>query len=182
MSYINVVDIESTCWQDDAEQAKNVSEIIEIGIVQLNLKTLGVSKKESICVIPTESEVSGFCTELTGWTEEALRKDGMTFVKALERLRLTYNSRYITWASYGDYDRSTFVKQCQRRQLDYPFGNQHINVKAIMKSAFTDVGGLGTAVEKFGMTFKGRQHNGADDAENIARVYSKLLKNIRGEI
>lgn len=60
---LNIIDIEATCWAAQPLPGQ-VSEIIEIGLCVLNLRTLERVERRSIRVRPERSEVSVFCTEL----------------------------------------------------------------------------------------------------------------------
>ena len=56
MTFLNVVDVEATCWEGDPPAGQR-NEIIEIGIVALNLETLECTDKRSIMVRPEYSEI-----------------------------------------------------------------------------------------------------------------------------
>lgn len=169
---ILVVDLEATCWEQDGEYQKLHSEIIEIGICELDIHSGEISKKRGILVIPEHSTISQFCTDLTSITSEMIDQEGISFEEAVQVLHDEYNSSQYTWASYGAYDRNKFREQCQQRQVEYPFGNQHLNVKNV----FRDVAGLRRAMGmkralqhlKFPLT--GTHHRGVDDAYNIAKI------------
>jgi hypothetical protein len=78
------------------------------------------------------SKVSEFCTKLTTLTPEIVSA-GQSFQSVLESLRTLYNSRERVWASYGDYDRRQFEKNCALYDgLPYPFGSRHLNIKTLV--------------------------------------------------
>lgn len=173
---IIVVDLESTCWQD-APPANQESEIIEIGVALLDLQTHQISPPESILITPERSQVSRFCTVLTSLTQELLDADGISFLTACKKLEKNYGSRERTWASYGDYDRRMFERQCQARGVRYPFGVTHLNVKnlfAVMRGLPHEVG-MDEALRVAGLELEGRHHRGVDDAYNIAKLLRQLL-------
>jgi inhibitor of KinA sporulation pathway (predicted exonuclease) len=96
---------------------------------------------------------------------------------ACQYLRQRYQTRQRTWASYGDYDRRQFERQCQRGKVPYPFGPTHLNVKnlyALCYSLEHEVR-LAQALEHCGRTFDGTPHRGVDDAWNIAGLLILLL-------
>ena len=64
LNVILVVDVESTCWEGTPPPGQ-ASVIIEIGLCPVDLKTLTRIEKRSLLVKPVQSELSGFCTELT---------------------------------------------------------------------------------------------------------------------
>lgn len=175
LDQIIVVDIEATCWEGKLPAGEE-NEIIEIGICTLDIASGKRLEKESILVKPERSRVSPFCTQLTTLTQEQVDQ-GISFVEACAILKEKYLSKERVWASYGDYDRNQFEKQCQARFIDYPFGSRHINVKtlvAVMYGLPREVGMAG-ALEVLNLPLDGTHHRGVDDAWNIAGILSKLL-------
>ena len=59
-----VVDVESTCWEGSPPKGQQ-SDIIEVGLCLLDLKTLERSEKRALMIQPARSTISPFCTELT---------------------------------------------------------------------------------------------------------------------
>jgi len=172
---ILVIDVEATCWDGDPP-AGQTSEIIEIGLCVLDVATGERSAPRAIMVKPQRSTMSEFCIQLTTITPEML-VDGMDFSAACALLREEYRSHQRTWASYGDYDRLQFVKQCEQWDIPYPFGPSHINVKNLLALQFglkREVG-LGRATRLLGLPFEGTAHRGVDDAWNIAAVLARVL-------
>jgi|SRR3972149_2482337 len=180
MSYkyyeIVVVDIESTCWESDASKPLGEeAEIIEIGIAALAggdiVNNLGIIVK------PIHSTISPFCTELTTLTEEYINQYGIEFTEALDMMRKEYHTRDRVWASWGEYDKNMFKKQCEKRNLPYPFGNRHINIKTLFTLMYNlpKELGLNQAYNVLGWSLSGTHHRGCDDAYNIARVLKHLL-------
>lgn len=179
LDQILVVDIEATCWEG-AIPPEEESEIIEIGICPLDIATGQRLEKESILVKPERSRVSEFCTQLTTLTQEQVDR-GISFKDACSLLRKKYLSKDRIWASYGDYDRSQFQRQCQSRSITYPFGNRHLNVKSLLAVVYALPGevGMAQALELLNLPLEGTHHRGGDDAWNIAGILSKLLLQAR---
>lgn len=178
---IIVVDVESTCWKSKPPQGEE-SEIIEIGICLLDVASATPTEKESILVKPERSRVSKFCTELTTLTQKQVDK-GISFAEACAALKSKYKSPQRVWASYGDYDRNMFQKQTLRRDMKYPFGPRHINVKTLFALAYNlekEVGMPG-ALETLKIPLEGTHHRGGDDAWNIAKILGELLLQTRGK-
>lgn len=182
---INVVDIESTCWANENEKPKGqLSEIIEIGVCTLGVATLSVQDARSLLVTPIDSEISAFCTKLTTLTDIKVRMEGVELGAACEELRVLRRSRERIWASYGDYDRRMFGENCKRREIPYPFGPRHLNVKSLAAIAFgwpKEIG-LTEALSRLGLEFEGTHHRGVDDAVNTAKLLAELIRGMRGEI
>jgi inhibitor of KinA sporulation pathway (predicted exonuclease) len=179
LDQILVVDIEATCWEG-AIPSEEESEIIEIGICPLDIATGQRLEKESILVKPERSRVSEFCTQLTTLTQEQVDR-GISFKDACSLLRKKYLSKDRIWASYGDYDRSQFQRQCQSHSITYPFGNRHLNVKSLLAVVYALPGevGMAQALELLNLPLEGTHHRGGDDAWDIARILSKLLLQAR---
>jgi inhibitor of KinA sporulation pathway (predicted exonuclease) len=172
---ILVIDVEATCWDGDPP-GRQTSEIIEIGLCVLDVATGDRSIPRAIMVKPQHSTLSDFCIQLTTITPEML-ENGMDFSSACSLLREEYRSHQRTWASYGDYDRLQFVKQCEQWDIPYPFGPSHINVKnllALQLGLKREVG-LGRGMRLLGLPFEGTAHRGVDDAWNIAAVLARVL-------
>ncbi len=176
---ILVIDVEATCWKDKIPQGQK-NEIIEIGICVLDTASGERVASESLLVKPN-SEISEFCTELTTLTQAEIEKKGISFKEACKVLRKEYLSQQYTWASYGDYDRRQFERECQEKNVGYPFGTSHINIKnllALTQNWKREVG-MATALEKLDIPLEGTHHRGVDDAWNIANILAWLLKSPR---
>lgn len=174
--FLNIIDLEATCWEGEAPPGQQ-SEIIEIGVTVLNLNTLERSQKRSILVNPTRSEVSAFCTQLTGHTAEGL-SGGLTFMQACDVLRREYHADSRPWASWGDYDWKMLRGQCERFGVLYPLSARHTNAKKVFTEAhgLKRRPGMAQALEMVGLPLEGRHHNGADDTWNIAALVAELVK------
>lgn len=178
LNRVLVVDVESTCWDQPSGQE---SEIIEIGWCFLQRQPLKRIQRGSIFVRPRVSSVSEFCTRLTSLTQAHVDQ-GIPFAEACAQLR-KMGARNLTWASYGDYDRKMFEKQCTPGfpdpwRAEYPFGPRHLNVKnlcALIMGWDREVG-MDEALKRLGLPLEGRHHRGEDDAWNIADILGELLR------
>ena len=180
---ILVIDVEATRWEGKAPDGQ-MNDIIEVGLTLVNVQTFELSGKRSILVRPDRSTVSPFCTSLTTITQEMVDEQGVSFAEACKILRKEYDSRDRLWASWGDYDRRQFERECRERGVGYPFGVSHMNVKTLFAilHGHTRETGARHAVESLGYTFEGTHHRGHDDAWNIATTLSHLLKTHRAVI
>src|SRR5262245_54067850 len=131
---VNVVDVEATCW-DDAPPAGQVSEIIEIGLTVVDIAAGERVGRHRVLVRPRRSVVSAFCTELTGLTQSEV-DGGVEFADACRLLAKEHEAGRRGWASWGDYDRKQFLRQCESTGVEYPFGHRHTNAKAVFTTAF----------------------------------------------
>jgi inhibitor of KinA sporulation pathway (predicted exonuclease) len=176
MKKIIVVDLESTCWEHKPPEGE-VSEIIEIGICVLNTETGRLENSKAIFVKPTRSKVGEFCTRLTTLTQEMV-DEGITFKEACQQLQDEYQTKDYTWASYGAYDLNMFKKQCESFGVEYPFSDDHINVKALFaeRNDLDRPLGMTGALYKAEIELTGTHHRGVDDAKNIAKILYTLVK------
>ncbi|TWU49274.1 3'-5' exonuclease [Rubripirellula reticaptiva] len=181
LDVILVVDLESTCWEGSPPPGQT-SEIIEIGLRTVDLKTLTRTEKRSFLVKPVLSEISEFCTELTTLTPDMLTDAG-SLADAVKVLKKEYGSKDRLWASWGDYDRRQFERVCKDLNVGYPFGPSHLNVKSLFAAAMGSGHELGLdgAYKQLGLELEGTHHRGDDDAWNIAQILCRLLKTMRSD-
>lgn len=170
---LNVVDVEATCWNGERPPGA-VNEIIEIGIAVVDLASAQRVRRHGIVVRPERSEVSAFCTDLTGITQDEV-DTGMSFAQACVVLADEFDSGARMWASWGDYDRNQFTRQCAEAAVPYPFGSRHVNAKALFAVEYSlSRSGMASALRKAGLPLEGRHHRGEDDAWNIAALVLHL--------
>ena len=174
-----VVDVEATCWDGKPPPGEH-NEIIEIGACLLDVATLTRSDKRGWFVRPERSTVSPFCTELTTIRPENVA-NAPTLFEVLAQMQDELDAKNRPWASYGDYDRRQFEKDCKAKSVRYPFGPAHLNVKNLAAFALghTRPMGMAGALKELGIPLEGTHHRGVDDAWNIAAVLAAVLKAAR---
>ncbi|MFI1912686.1 exonuclease domain-containing protein [Nocardia sp. NPDC020380] len=174
--FLNVVDVEATCWEGKNPPGMP-SEIIEIGLCVIDVERLERVEKTSILVRPEHSTVSEFCTQLTTLTPEQVAS-GISFAAACELLRAEYRADSRGWASWGNYDRTQFERQCGATEVRYPFGQRHTNAKVAFSAArgTSHRYGMAGALRMTGLPLEGTHHRGGDDAWNIAALVIELMK------
>jgi inhibitor of KinA sporulation pathway (predicted exonuclease) len=179
LDQVIVIDVEATCWEG-APPPGQASEVIEIGVCPVEAATGRRLGKTSILVRPERSAVSPFCTRLTTLTAEQVA-GGVSFADASARLRKEFRTQDRLWASYGDYDRKQFERQCAAAGLNTPFGPSHLNVKTLFALArgLPHEVGMDQALELAGLPLEGTHHRGGDDAWNIAALLATLLTRLR---
>jgi len=182
LDQILVIDVESTCWEGEPP-AGETSEIIEIGLCPVDVASAQRLEKRSILVRPERSDISRFCTELTGLAPEMFTRAG-TLAEAVETLMRGYGSANRLWASWGDYDRKQFERVCRLAGVEYPFGPSHLNVKTLFSAVTCQPRELRleTAYAQLGRKLEGRHHRGDDDAWNIAGILCLLLQSSRSSL
>lgn len=172
---ILVVDIEATCWQGNPPPGQE-SEIIEVGLCLLDTASGQPREKRSILVRPQRSRVSPFCTRLTTLTQADVDQ-GISFGEACTILENQYHSKRRIWASYGNYDRQQFQRDCAASGVPYPFSDHHINVKALFAKThgLRRRVGMARALKMLNLPLAGTHHRGHDDAWNIAHILAILI-------
>lgn len=180
LKLVNVVDVESTCWDSDPPIGEE-SEIIEIGITVVNVESLERISKHSILVKPMYSKVSPFCTQLTSLTQKELDENGIPFYMAVEQIKTDFNAKNRLWVSWGDYDRVQFERNCHLYQTQYPFGRRHLNLKTLFAIAgsFKREEGVASVLDRFEVPFEGFHHRGDADSWNIANLLIKFIGSVR---
>lgn len=174
---VNVIDLEATCWERPDERPDDErQEIIEIGICAVDVPGRKILDKEAIFVRPTQSKISDFCTELTSITPDMV-EDAGSLPEAFHRLYDRYDCQNRIWASWGDWDRKMFLKDCRAKGVMYPFPDTHFNIKALysLHNGLTTQRGLGKACHLEGLEFEGTHHRGVDDAYMISQLMLKIL-------
>lgn len=173
----NVLDLELSCYPDGKFPDDERQEIIEVGLTTVDLRDMRILTVRSIPIIPTMSTISPFCTELTGWTEAALRKQGVEFEEAVRRLE-KYGSKNRLLVSDSAGDRKFFDWQCAMLGKSSPFGDDELNV-SVLYSMYTEQFenvSLEDKLAKLGLKFEGRPHRADSDSLNIARLMVELKR------
>jgi len=187
---INIVDLEATCWDNqeapDGQPQYKVSEIIEIGIAQIDLKQMKIVDKGTYLVKPKlyGGKLSKYCTDLTSLTQEQIDEQGTTLQYAFERMKSEFKTMKYEWASWGDYDRAHVQRECVKWNLQYPFHKTHTNLKYWLSALLgvkiqRNVNGM---MDFLHMDFEGHAHRGVDDAYNIARMYLEIVGELRQHV
>lgn len=172
---ILVVDLEATCWAE--KNPRRVGEIIEIGICLVNLKERKIERSGSFVVRPLDLDISPYCTELTGWTLEDIKK-GYPLGDVLNTIGKEYPLASCAWASWGDYDRQQLQRECWDKCIEYPFSDTHLNLKFLhaIINGMSHGTGMAKALKGYNIELIGRHHRGLDDSINTARLLIKMLE------
>jgi len=147
------------------------------GIVEFNLLSGSISSKVSHNIRPQYSEVSEFCTELTGITPEELEGEkNFSQVYDMIKERFPHLKNY-TWASYGDYDRKHLKEMSDLHKIPYFFGRTHINIKNLfaLKWRLSKEVGLRKALKILDKELVGQHHIALDDALNTTEIFKACL-------
>lgn len=180
LSTVVVIDVESTCWEKGANSPNQVNEIIEIGVCEVDTTHLERVRRATMLVRPERSTVSEFCTDLTGLTQEKVN-EGVAFEHACEWLKEEFKVRDRIWASYGDYDRVQFQRQCDLFRVPYPFGRTHLNIKSLfaLSRQLAREMGMDEALRLLKLPLEGKHHRAEDDAWNVGMILLRTLWEIK---
>lgn len=177
---ILVIDIEATCWATKEETKENTSEIIEVGVCELNKLDLTITNKTSYIVRPHNQKISSYCTNLTGYTWDIL-KHGVPIGNIFNKMKKDFGTKTRMWASWGDDDRKRFASTCSSLVLQYPLSQSHLDIMSLFMFAMgiKEKISLTNAMKMLKIEFLGTPHNGADDAYNTAIILKYLFESVR---
>ena len=168
MNSLLIIDIECTCWEDKS----GVHEVIQVGKCILDGKENIVSGEY---VRPTTTKISPYCTNLTGIKESDV-ENARTFRQVCDDLR----EIKLPWASWGNFDRIIFERQCRDEGIEYPLYRTHLNLKHLFSLVYnTKEKGTNKALKYLGLDFIGTPHNAIDDTFNIARIAELMIKRMQ---
>ncbi len=175
MNFI-IFDLEATCWR--GRPPSKVQEIIEIGAIFIN----GYGEVEGAFnrfVRPIlNPNLSAFCQELTSIRQEEVDRASL-FPQVIEDFQdwgRMFEEDYLL-CSWGSFDKRMLIQDCELHQLETDWAEPHINLKQQYQELkrLRNPAGLRRSVEKEGFEFTGTHHRGIDDAENLAKVFTKYL-------
>ena len=182
-SKIVVVDTEWTCWEGDGEKQERDRELIEIGVCLLSTDSLKISKPRRIFVKNEKSEVSEFCTKLTGITQEILNEKGKSLWDAICILKDEYKVSDRVWAGWGN-ERSDIVGAGTLgmfQATDAMLSRTYLDVMALFSLVQRSPNriGLDRALRIIDEEFDGDRHTAGWDAYNAAKVLRWILRRSR---
>ena len=171
MRKLLIVDLEATCWER-ARHDPELMETIEIGALAVDPTAPESPLEFQTLVRPTRSPVlSRFCTDLTTIQQAE--------VDAAEPFPAAF-ARFVSWigdplevlfASWGSYDQRQLLRDCSLHDVDYPFGDRHLNLKRLCSARLgLRPAGVVQALGRAGLELQGTHHRALDDARNIWRL------------
>lgn len=172
-----LADIEATCWERHKKVDDN--EIIEIAFLVCNVKGDVLCRYQSFAKPVTNTKLSRFCKKLTGIKQEDLvdaRPLGDVILEITDMIedRFGIPSHFISWASWGNWDPICLGNDCERHNVDVPFGN-HINLQKLYEDLRGVNVGLKEACELEGYKWIGERHRALSDTENSLNIAKILL-------
>ena len=180
--YYLIIDFEATC--DDRTKAgpslvpKHEMEIIEIGAVLLDGTSLEKVDELGVFVRPVRHpRLTPFCTELTTIQQSDV-DDAPLFPEAAAQVQRMVGARSVLFCSWGDYDRNQLAQDAAYNGIEVPWARHHLNMKRHFSERLGESKkfGMDGALRRAGLTLEGTHHRGIDDARNIARLVTWLLR------
>jgi len=174
-SKINVIDLESTCWNNKVDIRP---EIIQIGICIFDPTTKEITKENSFLCKPLELPLSTYCTTLTGITTNQV-KSSPPLRETINTIKKQYPIRSQPIAAWGESDRIQLLSEFKRKGIDCPLFDSYINV-SLLFNLFKNIKkrtNLLKALEMCNSEPIGNWHNARDDAVNTARILKYLIEN-----
>jgi ERI1 exoribonuclease 3 len=177
--YLLALDFEATC---DDKTVLKPQEIIEFPCLKINTKSFEVESEFHQYVKPVFNPIlTGFCTELTGITQDMVEKES-DFALTLNSFQSWMDKEDLkdgnfAFVTCGDWDLKTgLTSQCQTSNVSLPEWTQKwINLKkAQQKVTGKFPRSMVISLRELGLKLEGRHHSGIDDARNIAKVIKTL--------
>jgi|SRR6185312_14165903 len=173
------LDLEWTCWNTTPPPGMK-QEIIEIGIVAMDLNDYKILDGASYFVRPRRWEISLKCTNLTGITDEDIRR-ARPFAEVLGTLTKRFHPNGKPCCTWGE-DVPVLARACSFVGLLSPFGRP-IDLSKVFQGAFATKEriGLTAATQMLEIKFDGFAHGALPDARNTALIHASLLRRLRRE-
>ena len=175
MTYI-IYDLEATCWEKRPDGF--INEIIEIGAVKLDEFGDVLSEFDAFIRPKIHPVLSPFCQSLTSISQIEVNR-AEQFPRVVEDFMdwIDIESDDYWLCSWGEYDKSQLIKDCELHDFGTDWLNFHVNLKAQYQQfkRLKQPIGLKKAVEREGFEFTGIHHRGISDAQNLAKIFVKHL-------
>jgi inhibitor of KinA sporulation pathway (predicted exonuclease) len=171
-----IFDLEATCWE--GRPPGMVQEIIEIGAYKVNRYGEVLSYFSSFVRPVIHPQLSLFCKQLTGIEQTDVNRadEFPATVEDWQDWIGIFDEDYVL-ASWGAFDIKQLRADCHLHHLETDWLEPNINLKRQYAEIrnLRKPRGLKSAVEKEGFDFTGEHHRAIDDAQNLVKVFRKLL-------
>lgn len=176
------VDVEMTCWDGPPPEGQ-IHEIIEIGVAELDLESLLVTRSQSYLVRPEFSEISEYCTDLTGITLKDMRSRGRRLSEVAPRIVKDFGSRSKQWLAWGP-DRRAIDRDHELKGVVPSFSAAFVDMGLEFKHSLGQSKGIGLtkAMRLYGLERTGRIHSGEQDAVDTALLWAEMARRRRAEL
>jgi inhibitor of KinA sporulation pathway (predicted exonuclease) len=176
------IDVEMTCWDGPAPEGQ-FPEVIEIGVAELDLATLEITRSQSYLVTPVVSKISPYCIDLTGITPEEMRRRGRPLKEISARIVKDFGSRSKQWMSWGP-DRRAIDRDHAAKGVPPTFSAAFVDMGLEFKHSLGQSRGIGLtrAMQLYGLERTGRIHSGEQDAIDTALLWAEMARRRRAEL
>lgn len=174
----------------DLEGTQFSHEMIALGAVKATLRKDGTIRKIHrgfYTLVKPKNRIGKVVTDLTGITEADVKKSGVPFRVAMEKLK-KYMGREFTkcyYVTFGNHD-LRILAQSLAHNLDVKKEDVQLVIKhnfdfadfasSFVKDENNNTYSLTNFLKVFNVSFKGTQHNALADAINLAYLYDAFLK------
>lgn len=178
ISKIIVFDLEMTCWED-RDKTMREGEIIEFGAVPLNIhdSIVELDLGFSSLIKPVKTEISNYCTELTGITQDDILKSAKPFDEVMRTVDKKFSSNYPSGA-WGNVDIKKLKSACKEYSVKMPISEDCVNLKTMtcMLMGRSRPVGLDKILDELGIKPSGTRHRALVDSIDTAFAFLKALK------
>lgn len=174
----------------DFEGTQFSHEMIAIGAVSCGIdpKTGKIKRmKDPFKIyVRAHNKIGGYVSELTGITEETLRKKGVTFDTAMKELKkyVGINFKKATFVTFGNHD-LRIINQSIMYNMHYPkeitsqVQKNYLDFSALLNEFIKDDAGNALSLvhfcELFDIKEAGQAHDPEVDAINLANLYNAFV-------
>lgn len=176
----------------DFEGTQFSHEMIALGAVVCTIDSRNCKikrmKKPFKVYVTAKNKIGKYVVELTGITEEQLRKEGISFSKALNEFKkyVGLGFKKATFITFGNHDLK-ILNQSIAYNLDFPkeitsqIQRNYLDYMAFISEFIRDEKGNPLSLVHYCDLFKvkeaGTAHDPSVDAVNLANLYDAFLKN-----
>jgi inhibitor of KinA sporulation pathway (predicted exonuclease) len=168
------LDLEMNC-PDRSTPGVGAPEIIEVGIVELNVVSLEIIREANHLVRPLR-EISRRCTRITGLTGDDF-KGAKPFKEVIAAICAQWPGKP-TGIAWGD-DGAILERACRQFHVAMPF-RRFIDLSQVLRDALLlqNPMGLRGTVNMLGLSFDGCAHMAVADARNAARIHGEMIRRL----
>jgi DNA polymerase III epsilon subunit-like protein len=179
----------SLCFLD-LEGTQFSHEMIALGAVKVDLRRDMTIKKYHqgyYSLVKAKNKIGKVVTDLTGITEDMVKKDGKSFRVVVKELKeyLGKDFSKTLFVTFGSHD-LRILSQSLAYNLDASKDDVYIMIKhafdlsdfisTFVKDDNNNTYSLSNMLKVFGVDFKGTQHDAYADALNLAYLYEAMLE------
>jgi inhibitor of KinA sporulation pathway (predicted exonuclease) len=173
------IDVELSCWAGPPPAGMK-QDIIEIGLVEMDLATLKITRERSHFVRPKRWDISDRCTKLTGITHDDIRI-ARPFPDVIGSLAEEFSPSTALCCTWGN-DGGLVAASCRDHGLRSPLRNL-LDLAQLFQGLLLlkQTASLRKAVSILALEFEGIPHGALADARNTASVHAAVLRRMRRE-